>query len=139
MNTHRFIFPATCSLAAVLLILNACGAPSPTSSLVSVTVSPTAATAPSPGGQVQFVATGHYNVEPYTVSPLQAIWGANLTQKIATITQDGLATCVQGASGTTTVEAWVELPNEGAVCDVVDAQGRMICGSVGGTAQLTCP
>lgn len=129
------------ALLLSIVFLAACGAPPPARQLLSVTVSPASGTAAGPAGaeQLQFIATGYYNTEPYTVTPLQAVWGANLVQKIATVTQDGLATCAQGAGGTTTVEAWVELSSEGPVCNVMDAQGRVVCGSIGGTAQLVCP
>jgi len=123
------------------LFLASCAAPPPTRQLLSVTISPASATAPgSAGGQVQFVATGYYNTAPYVVTPLQANWGASHCPKeAATITQDGLATCAQGVSGTTTVEAWVMNPPGAPVCNVIDCAGRPACGNIGTAAQLTCP
>jgi hypothetical protein len=106
--------------------------------LISVTISPTSA--PAQGGPVQFVATGHYNSAPYTVTPLTATWGiTTFPQSLGTVTQNGLAACIKGASGTTTVEAWVMLSATGPNCACVDSAGRPCCNNVGGSAQLTCP
>jgi hypothetical protein len=128
------------ALALSAIFLEACGGSSNMSrQLLSVSISPASASAPgSPEGQVQFVATGHYNTEPYTVTPLEAVWGASASpEQIATITQKGLATCSRNASGTTTVEAWVQVSP--AVCTVIDSAGRPGCGNVGASAKLKCP
>ena len=78
-----------------------------------------------------------YNTEPYTVTPLQATWGVeSYPQSTATTDQTGLATCKSGSSGTTTIEAWVQLSP--AVCEVIDSAGRPGCGNIGGSARLTC-
>jgi hypothetical protein len=87
---------------------------------------------------VQFVATGTYNTAPYTVTPLTATWGiSGYPQQLGTITQNGLAACSKSSSGTTTVEAWVQL--SGPVCTVIDSAGRPACNNVWGSAQLSCP
>ncbi|HEX4036881.1 MAG TPA: hypothetical protein VHX37_02385 [Acidobacteriaceae bacterium] len=124
-------------LSGTLLLLQACGAAPPERRLLSVTISPPAATAQSAG--VQFVATGTYNTAPYTVTPLTAAWGITLyPQQLGTITQNGLATCTKGSSGTSAVEAWVVI-SPGPVCALIDSAGRPGCGNVWGSAQLTCP
>ncbi len=139
MKTLRIIFSAFLPLALSLIFLEACGAPA-SRQLLSVTISPASANASgSTDGQVQFIATGHYSSEPFTVTPLQASWGASaFPQKIATVTQAGLATCAQGVSGETTVEAWVQLVTN-PMCDSIDSAGRPGCGNVGAMANLTCP
>lgn len=125
----------------ILLLFQACSNPGPTRQLLSVSISPVTVTAPG-SGQVQFVATGYYNTEPYTVTPLQANWGVEpatgTAQKIVAIAQDGTANCTAGATGTSTVEAWVEILPGGPVCNVIDGAGRP-CGSIGASAQLVCP
>jgi hypothetical protein len=138
LRTASFGIPV---LLLFALLLQGCGGNSTmlTRQLLSVTISPVEVTAPgSPASQVQFVATGHYNTEPYTVTPLPATWGTFTSpQKIASTTQSGLATCIQGGSGTTAVEAWVQLMPP--VCNVIDSAGRPGCGNIGASAQLTCP
>jgi len=133
MKTLRFLL-----LLSPIFLVQACGAPSTSTErkLVSITVSPTSATASgAAGGQVQFVATGHYNTEPYTVTPLDAKWGA--CPNVATVTQTGLATCAEGASGTTSVAAWVV--TGGPVCNAITCTGQPCGGNIGANAELTCP
>jgi hypothetical protein len=121
----------------LILFVQACGNP-PTRQLLSVSISPESGTAQGSPGQAQFVATGTYNTEPYTVTPLTATWGVQSSpQSIATTTQSGLATCKQGSSGGTVIEAWVQVVP--AVCNVIDSAGRPGCGNLGASAQLTCP
>jgi hypothetical protein len=108
---------------------------------LSVTVSP--ATAPA-DGQVQFTATGTYNLPPTTVDPLQANWAVvdQAGQPTAAVSVDnGLAQCSSAASGVFTVGAWVvEFSRPpAAVCNVVTAFGNPCGDSVIGFAQLTCP
>lgn len=120
-----------------ILFVPACGSP-PTRQLLTVTISPVSGTAQGSPSQIQFVATGTYNTEPYTVTPLSATWGVQSNpQMIATTSQSGLATCKQGSSGATTIEAWVQLVP--SMCNIIDSAGRPGCGNVGGSAQLTCP
>jgi hypothetical protein len=133
-TTPLLVFPL------FVLSLLSCTNPAATRQLLSVTISPTFGAGQGSPGQVQFVATGTYNTEPYTVTPLEANWGVtSYPQAIATTTQSGLATCNQGGSGATTIEAWVAVPHyPQATCDVIDSAGRPACDSVGGSAQLTC-
>lgn len=101
-------------------------------------------TAPA-DGQVQFTATGTYNLTPTTVTPLQANWvvvdQAGQQTTAVTIDTNGLAECGSVASGDFTVGAWViefSKPPQ-AVCNVITAFGNPCGDSVLGTAQLTCP
>lgn len=126
----------TLSPVLLLLFVQACAAP--TRQLLSVTVSPASGTARGSPVQFQFVATGTYNTEPYTVTPLTATWGIQSDpQVIATTSPSGLTTCKPGGSGETTIEAWVQITP--ATCNVIDSAGRPGCGNLGGSAQLTCP
>lgn len=124
-----------------LLGVESCANPAPTRELLSVTITPDSGTAQGNPGQIQFVATGTYNTAPFTVTPLEANWGVmSFPKSIATTTQNGMATCTQGSSGTTTIEAWVMVPpGSGALCNVIDSAGRPGCNNIGGAAQLTCP
>jgi len=137
-----FTFPL---VLVLVFFVQGCVTVSPTiggsRQLIAVTISPTSGTAPAPSGDIQFVATGHYNTEPYTVTPLTANWGVQTSPQVtATTDQTGLATCKQG-SGTTIIEAWVMVPQKPGVmeCQVVDSAGNPVCLSVWGAAQLTCP
>ncbi|MFZ0770336.1 MAG: hypothetical protein WCA49_01140 [Candidatus Sulfotelmatobacter sp.] len=110
---------------------------------LTVTLSPSAATAPA-DGQVQFTATGTYNLPPTTVTPLQANWAvvdqAGAQTTAVTISANGLAQCTAAASGVFTVGAWVvEFSRPpGAVCLVVSPFGNPCGDSVIGFALLTC-
>lgn len=107
--------------------------------LESITLSPATANATSyPNGQVQFVATGHYNTVPFTVSPLTAHWGTCYQEgstSAISVSQEGIAQCASGAVGTYTV--WADDPPlSGVSCTAITA-----CGGgcfVAGTAQLAC-
>jgi hypothetical protein len=134
---------ASCALLAAAAICLACS-PAPTHQLESITLSPTSADAKDyPNAEVQFVATGHYNISPMTVTPLAASWGA-CSQQFATTTavlvsQNGLAQCAAGATGTFTV--WVNDPMPlGKGVYSCPAQGA--CGggcNIQANAQITCP
>lgn len=128
--------PAALVISAVFI--QACGAPAPPRELMSITITPVTGT--GHGSPVQFVATGNYNSQPATVTPLTANWGVQSSSQVtATVTQSGLATCKSG-TGTTVVEAWVELdlPTT-STCNVLDPIGNPACNEVWGTALLTCP
>jgi hypothetical protein len=141
MKNPRIVRLAILPLLLFVFLPVACSNPAMNTSreLLSVTITPSNGTAPgAPNSQVQFVATGAYNTEPYTVTPLQATWGVTYyPQAIASTTQNGLATCSSGSSGTTTIEAWVQVTP--FVCNVIDTAGRPACGNVSGSAKLTCP
>jgi hypothetical protein len=120
----------------------ACGTPRV---LESVAVSPATADAQDfPSGQVPFVATGYYSKVPTTVSPDTATWSACYQGQFTngvTISSTGVAQCsAGGASGTYFIFADVPNPGFRGTCPLVPAIcGTGICGSVIGTALLTCP
>lgn len=90
--------------------------------LQSVSATPAVADAMNfPNGQVQFVVTGTYNKPPLTVTP-QPVTAWQVSSAMATITQTGLATCVAGQVGTTSVQ--VAVAGDGPLMNV---------------AKLTCP
>jgi hypothetical protein len=111
--------------------------PNMTGQLESIILCPATVDAKSyPGGQVQFVATGQYSTPPSPVTPIKPwIWGAcsdNVPTTAVSVTSSGVASCLEGASGTYTVFASV-----GTECNVIGP-----CGTgcfVTGTAHLTCP
>lgn len=128
------------ALAAAAMLAFSCGSSTSISGLIrqpqSITLSPATADAQNyPDGQVQFVATGHYNAAPYTVTPQSATWGAcyqNAHSTAVSVTNEGLAQCANGASGTYTIFAF-DMTN----CNVITACGGGC--TVVGSAQLTCP
>jgi hypothetical protein len=83
-------------LALVLLAAFAlsCGSSSDCA-LQSITLSPATADAKDyPGGQVQFTATGNYDADPKTVTPLSAGWGScvdNASTTAISVSQSGEA------------------------------------------------
>lgn len=118
------------SLAAISV---GCGSSSPRV-LESVTATPASAVAQDfPNGRVQFTPTGVFNKAPTKVTPLPSCSAAGATgpcltawstspSTIATIDQDGLAECIPGESGTTTIRV------------AVNGDGPSM-----GVAKLTCP
>jgi len=125
-----FLFLAAAAIALV------CGSNTP-HTLQSVTVTPATAS-----GEAQFTATGYFTSMPSPVTPLQAIWGACIKTATTeqpttavTVSTNGLAQCVSGASGTFTV--WASSWNS-ATCNVITPCNGG-CAAITGTAQLTCP
>lgn len=115
----------------------------------SITVTPTSAVAQNfPGGQVQFTATGHFNMDPMTATP-QVLWtvgspfpmmpmssmSSSMTTPTASevsISANGIAQC-NGFVGTVTIQATAPMdPNMSL------SQMSSMIGNVTGTAQLTC-
>jgi hypothetical protein len=130
--------PALVLLAAFAL---SCGGNSSSDRVLqSITLSPATADARDyPGGQVQFTATGFYNVDPKTVTPLTAGWGScyqNAPTSEVTVSSAGIAQCAGGAAGTYTVFA-DDISGSGANCTAITACGGGC--QVSGSAQLTCP
>jgi hypothetical protein len=124
-------------LGAVIL---SCGTSTTTRNIQTVTISPATATA-QPGEQVQFTAAGIFNSPPSPVTPIAATWGAcyqNAATTAITVSSNGVAQCVSGASGTYTVWAFVAKQGPGACPLYATACGVGGC-QVTGTAQLTCP
>ena len=140
------------SLVCAVWILLACGASDPRP-LQSITVTPASADAQDyPGGQVPFVATGHYNSPPTTVTPLQTNWAAVSEQIVngiltfgsvtsaVSIDHTGTAQCAAGASGTYAVIAWGLQDSSLKVgCSSMTDFGEPGCNAVQATAQLSCP
>jgi hypothetical protein len=115
-----------------------CGASSTaTGRLQSITISPAAAAAPAPDGEVQFTATGHYNGAPSTVTPQPATWGAcyqNAPTTEVSVASTGLAQC-QAQSGPAVIYSVFAF--DMTTCNVISACGGGC--TIVGTAQLTCP
>lgn len=121
------ISPAACSTIAT--------GSNTTGTLQSITLCPAAADAQNSGGQVQFTASGTYNTPPLLVTPLPAFWGA-CYQKAPTnavvVSNNGLARCAAGATGTFSVFA-----SNPTMCNAATACGGGC--QVSGYSQLTCP
>ena len=141
MKTSRLPLSVLVPVLTAVLTL-ACGSPakpmSNPGSIQSVTVSPAIADARNyPDGQVQFVATGYYNMPPSPITPLTATWGVcqnNVPTTEVTVSTRGLAQCSAGAVGTYSVFAG-DFPDPS--CNAITACGGGCL--VTGTAQLTCP
>jgi hypothetical protein len=107
--------------------------------LVSLTVNPTFADPVHfPGGQVQFTASGNFNMAPMMVNPMaNVLWtvdrGAFSTAPDlghASISPNGVAQCAVGFIGTVQVIATAPAnPN----------QPVSLSNQVAGTARLNCP
>jgi len=150
----RRLFPWVVLLGVAGCITLACGSsPSGPRLIQSLTLSPASADAQNyPNGKVAFVATGHYNSAPLTVTPLPANWGAESEQLwngvltygsadgAVVVDANGVAQCGAGASGTYAVVAWViQDPGLQGGCGSQNSIGEPGCDVVQGIAQLTCP
>jgi len=135
--------PVTLYVLALVLLAGfalSCGSNSSSERVLqSITLSPATVDARDyPGGQVQFTATGFYNVAPKTVSPLTAGWGScyqNAPTSEVTVSGAGLAQCANGAVGTYTVFA--DDASGSVNCTAITACGGGC--QVSGSARLTCP
>jgi hypothetical protein len=146
MSEYRLILASVFFSIAALLAVS-CGtgpAQNQSHNIQSLTLTPTTADAEDyPNGQVPFVATGHYNIAPLTVTPQSATWGAcdqfQPTNAVS-VSQTGVAQCSTGASGTYTVWANDPLPlSSGSYSCPAYITG---CGGgcvVQATAQIKCP
>jgi hypothetical protein len=130
-------------LSFLALVLAASLAPScgtGQSQLQFISLNPAAADAQDyPDGQVPFIATGHYVNPTHTVTPQSATWVAcqqegPITTEVS-VTQEGVAQCASGATGTYSINAWDTDKIEPCA---INACGILVCAIVG-TAQLTCP
>jgi len=125
-------------LIVLAIFLLACGGGGSSHQLVSVAVSPQAATASNfPNGMVRFTATGTFNRSPSPQTLNQAIWEVVVpsdfpTSDVATISADGVAQCKAGFIGT------VAIKGGGLVCPSNPMMGQP-CRPIFGSAQLTCP
>ena len=133
--------PLAIVLVLIVLTLTNCGGSSNGARmLLSVTVSPASADAQqSAGGQVQFTATGTYNLPPTTVTPLtNVVWTVNrpafsgLATKASDpgIDANGMAQCSATSQGTSTINAT-------AAKD--PSQPVSLSNEVAGSAHLMCP
>jgi len=104
--------------------------------LQSVALSPTTADAQNyPNGKVQFSAVGYYEGKSSPTPLTPTSWGVcqqNAPTTAVTVSNNGVAQCAQGASGTFTVFGSVP-----TMCNAITACGGGC--QVTGTAQLTCP
>ncbi len=138
-------------LALAVCITLSCGGGS--RQLQSITLSPASADARNyPQGQVAFVATGHYNSSPATVTPLQANWAGiseftvngmltygPVTDAIS-VDSSGVAHCAAGTSGTYAIVAWdLQDPALKVGCASMTDFGEPGCNAAQAFAQLTCP
>jgi hypothetical protein len=107
--------------------------------LQSITLTPaTADPQTCPSGKVQFTATGNYTDPSQTVTPQKILaWGVcqqGLPTSEVSVTSNGVAKCASGANGTYTI--WADYGS--ITCNVTTPCGPA-CGTIAGTAQLTCP
>jgi hypothetical protein len=120
----------------LIVFSTACGSSSTQNRvLTSMSVSPANADASNfANGQVQFTATGTFTMPPSPApvtftAPYSGSWLSS-DSNIATISQQGLAQCVSGASGSVTINA---------VASSNSAHGTQMSTAVQGTATLNCP
>lgn len=119
----------------IVLVLSCGGGTMAQRSLVSLTISPTSATAS--GGNVQFTVTGTFNTTPMTVTPLTVIWTADRpafsgvpNSNHASVDSNGLAQCISGFTGVSQIIATAAVDPSQAI----SLQNEMVV-----SAQLTCP
>ena len=128
------------ALLLIAVITLACGSSAPRVTQ-SLSITPLTADANDfPNGQVPYTATAYYSRQPSPVKGVQATWGAcfqNTPTSNVTVSANGMAQCVAGASGTYTVWAFVLTDDRGCP-NLVNACGGGGC-QVTGTAALTCP
>jgi hypothetical protein len=139
-----------------ILSLSGCAGTGNGRQLMSITITPQSATAQN--GQAQFVATGHFNTAPMTVSPMPVAWHQSFpafdppgTGPLTfTLTPQPFAgQCFQGGQQTITIIAFAPV-NGNASGDIsvplsVFTDLALIRnttqdgGFVAATAQLSCP
>ena len=138
-----------------ILGLSGCAGTGNGRQLMSITISPQSATAQN--GQAQFVATGHFNTAPTTVTPMSVAWHQSFPVfdppgQIVTFTttqQAFAAQCFQGGQQTITVVAFapvngnasgdISLPLPVFMDLVINRNTTQESGFVAATAQLSCP
>ncbi len=138
MEKLRLMLTSLVLVAAASFALS-CGAASSNMNsnrqLQSITLSPATADGQTP---VQFIATGHYNAAPYTVTPQPAVWAACLQGAPTTavsVTDAGVAQCAEVGGGAAVVYSI-------AASDMTNCNVSTACGggcTIVGTAQLACP
>ena len=121
------------ALVSLLLVGLGCGSGSNPRILQSISLT----SSPAGDNAIQFTATGHYNQDPMTMSPLPAFWGIFLllgTQGQPTITQDGLAQCTAGGSGTYEIAAYAPADPSIPISQLLEAKKIVVA-----YTQITCP
>jgi len=133
------LFPVFVLILLIVMALNflACGGGETPRQLLSVTVTPSTATASDfPNGMVQFTATGMFSraPSPAIVNPTEWQLAPSNTYPTdaVSMTTSGVAQCKSGFAGTVTIQGG------GLVCPSNPMMG-IPCHPVFGTAQLTCP
>jgi hypothetical protein len=141
--------PIIAALLLICLAMIACGGMTNNTSMVrqlqSITVTPQSAMAQNfSNKQVQFTATGHFNMAPMTAMP-QVVWSLSDPMAMTmpagvTINSSGMAQCLT-FSGTVTVTASAPMDPGMPVSPGMGMGMGMGMGSptVSGSAQLTCP
>jgi hypothetical protein len=127
-------------IASVSLTAVSCGTQQ--SQLQSLAVNPATADAQNySGGQVQFIATGHYVHPTRTVTPQSASWVACQNGTPTTdvsVNASGLAQCTHLAAGEFSIKAWVPRSDPGVPsCTAITSCGGGC--TINASAQLTCP
>ena len=124
-------FGSAFAVAVLLLFALGCGSGNSSRQLQSMDIRPATA-----NGEVQFMATGHYNQAPVTMSPLPAMWVVYLPggKSGATITQSGVAQCVAGVAGTFSILAYAPADPRVPIAELITAKKVLL-----GTANLSCP
>ena len=125
------------------LAIAGCGGSTMSSSrqMQGLTVTPASADAQaSPGGKVQFTATGRFNMAPITVMSPPVLWSIGspfgsppVNMPAASVDANGLAQC-NGFVGKVLVEATAPTEPE-----IPILQMTSMTSTVTGTAQMTCP
>jgi hypothetical protein len=123
------------SISIICFVLAGCG--SSPRQLQSISITPATATAQAgANGQIQFVAAGHYNRAPTSVSPLAVLWVIYPPKGNtgAIITQAGVAQCTAGAASSFSVLAYAPADPSIPISELTKAKKVVL-----GTGQLTCP
>lgn len=129
-------------LTAIAGLALSCGASQGQGQLESIAVSPGNADAQSfPGGEVPFIATGHYVNPSHVVTPQPANWAAcqkGLPTTDVSVSSSGVAKCASGTVGAYSINAWTISNAPGTTnCTAITGCGGGC--TIEGTAQLICP
>ncbi len=93
-------------------------------------------------GPVQFSAMIYYNTKPSPVPAVSATWGAcsaSGDSSGVSVSSNGLAQCSSGPARSYIIYASVPIPNFKGVCNANPVSCGGSCGTVVGTALLSCP
>jgi len=112
----------------LVIVMAHCGGGQSRHDLMSITVSPSSATAVSPNGMVQFTAIGHFSSAP-TTQNIAANWSAE--PPFSSINSNGLATCLM-PSNPPGAPLGIQASSSG------NANGDALFGTIEGNASLIC-